>query len=102
MTALVGHSGSGKSTMLNMVPRIYSPTDGNITIDNQDISQCSLHSLRNNIGLVTQETTMFNDTIEANIQYGNSSASLEEINGAIKKAGIDEFVNSLPDKYTKK
>ena len=96
--AIVGLSGSGKSTLISLLLRFFTNYEGKILIDDQDISEFSLYSLRNNVGLVTQETVMFNDTIEANIKYGNPGASIEEMNEAIIKAGIDEFVNSLPEK----
>jgi len=96
--AIVGLSGSGKSTLISLLLRYFTNYEGKILIDNQDISKFSLYSLRHNIGLVTQETVMFNDTIEANIKYGNLNASLAEINEAMIKAGINEFVNSMPDK----
>ncbi len=96
--AIVGLSGSGKSTLLSLLLRFFTNYDGKILIDDQDISKFSLYSLRHNIGLVTQETVMFNDTIESNIKYGKPDASFEEINQAMIKAGIDEFVNLLPEK----
>ena len=77
--ALVGLSGSGKSTIINLILRFFDPNQGKILIDNQDISLFSLNSLRQNISLVTQETTLFNDTIESNIRYGKLDASIEEV-----------------------
>ncbi len=96
--ALVGISGSGKSTIISLLLRFFDNYDGKIVIDGQDISQYSLCSLRQNIGLVTQETMMFNDTIEANIKYGNLNASLEDIVNAANLSGVNEFANSLPKK----
>ena len=78
MTALVGHSGSGKSTMLNMIPRIYSPIEGSIEIDNQDISKINLNSLRKEISIVDQNTTLFDDTVLNNIRYAKPDATLEK------------------------
>ena len=77
MTALVGHSGSGKSTLLNMIPRIYLPTSGNIYFDNQDISKVNLASLRNQISIVDQNTTLFDDTVLNNIKYAKPDADKE-------------------------
>ena len=79
MTALVGHSGAGKSTILNLIPRFYNAKSGDIKIDNQSIYKTSLYSLRKNISLVSQDTTLFDDTIKNNIAYANLDASHEEI-----------------------
>ena len=79
MTALVGHSGSGKSTILNMIPRIYSPIEGSIEIDNQDISKINLNSLRKEISIVDQNTTLFDDTVLNNIRYAKPDATLEDV-----------------------
>ena len=75
MTSLVGHSGAGKSTILNLIPRFYDKVSGDILIDNQSIYDVSLNSLRNNISLVNQDTTLFDDTIKNNIAYANLDAS---------------------------
>ena len=75
MTALVGHSGSGKSTLLNMIPRIYMPNEGIIELDKQNISKINLSSLRKQISIVDQNTTLFDDTILNNIKYANSNAT---------------------------
>ena len=75
MTALVGHSGSGKSTLLNLIPRIYNPISGEIKIDNQDISKVNLSSLRKQISIVDQNTTLFDDTVLNNIKYAKPDAS---------------------------
>ena len=96
--AIVGLSGSGKSTIINLLLRFYKKYEGSILIDNQNISNFSLSSLRNNIGLVTQETILFNDSIEANISYGNLKASSSDIQKAAIDAGVDEFANLLPNK----
>ena len=84
MTSLVGHSGSGKSTILNLIPRFYDAQSGNIKIDDQSIYETSLSSLRENISLVTQETTLFDDTIMNNIKYAKENASDEEVYEAAK------------------
>ena len=99
MTALVGHSGSGKSTILNLIPRFYNADQGDIAIDDQSIYNVTVHSLRKHISLVSQETTLFDDSIKNNISYANPNASLKEIEEAAKFAFADEFINKLPDKY---
>ena len=99
MTSLVGHSGSGKSTILNLIPRFYDRKSGNILIDNQSIYDVTLQSLRKNISLVSQETTLFDDTIKNNIKYANLDASDEEIFEAAKLSHCEEFINNLPEKY---
>ena len=99
MTSLVGHSGSGKSTILNLIPRFYDINSGDITIDNQSIYKTKIESLRNNISLVSQETTLFDDTIKNNIKYANVDASDEEIYKAAKLSYCDEFIELLPKKY---
>ena len=99
MTSLVGHSGSGKSTILNLIPRFYDSQSGDITIDNQSIYNVTIESLRNEISMVSQETTLFDDTIKNNIKYGGENASDEEIFQAAKLSYCDEFINNLPNKY---
>ena len=99
MTSLVGHSGSGKSTILNLIPRFYDCGSGDISVDDQSIYDVTLHSLRKNISLVSQETTLFDDTIKNNIKYANLDASDEEIIRAAKLSHCDEFINTLPEKY---
>ena len=99
MTALVGHSGSGKSTLLNMIPRIYLPTSGNIYFDNQDISQLNLVSLRNQISIVDQNTTLFDDTVFNNIKYARPDADKEDILEAAKLSMSDDFINNLENGY---
>ncbi len=99
MTSLVGHSGSGKSTILNLIPRFYDCISGDILIDDQSIYNVTLHSLRRNISLVSQETTLFDDTIKNNIKYANLDASEEEIFNAAKLSHCDEFIRNLPEKY---
>ena len=99
MTALVGHSGSGKSTLLNMIPRIYLPTSGNIYFDNQDISKVNLESLRNQISIVDQNTTLFDDTVFNNIKYARPDADKKDILEAAKLSMSDEFINNLENGY---
>ena len=99
MTSLVGHSGSGKSTILNLIPRFYDSDEGDIKIDGQSIYKTTLKSLRENISLVSQETTLFDDTILNNIKYSNENASNDEIHKVSKLSNCAEFINKLPDKY---
>ena len=99
MTSLVGHSGSGKSTILNLIPRFYDCTGGNIKIDNQSIYDGTIESLRKNISLVSQETTLFDDTIKNNIKYANLDATDQEVLEAAKLSYSDEFIDKLPNKY---
>ena len=98
MTSLVGLSGAGKSTILNLIPRFYDPTDGDIKIDNQSIYKKKLSSLRKNISLVSQETTLFDDTVINNIKYANLDATDQEINEAAKLSYSLEFIDTLPKK----
>ncbi len=99
MTALVGHSGAGKSTILNLIPRFYNVKDGDIKIDNQSIYNSSIHSVRKGISLVSQDTTLFDDTIRNNIAYANLDASQKEIEEASKNSFASEFIDKLPSKY---
>jgi subfamily B ATP-binding cassette protein MsbA len=99
MTALVGHSGAGKSTILNLIPRFYDADHGEIKIDNQSIYNSSLLSLRKNISLVSQDTTLFDDTIKNNIAYAKEDATMDEIEKAAKFSFADEFIEKLPNKY---
>ena len=99
MTALVGLSGSGKSTILNLIPRFYNVTSGDIEVDGQSINRLSVISLRKEISLVSQDTTLFDDTIKNNIAYANLEASHEEIIEAAKKSFASEFIEKLPDGY---
>ena len=99
MTALVGHSGSGKSTILNLIPRFYQAQSGIIEIDNQSINDVKLETLRKNISLVSQETTLFDDTIKNNIKYANEYATEEEIIQVAKLSNSHEFIEKLPNKY---
>ena len=102
MTALVGHSGSGKSTLLNMIPRIYNPTNGTIKIDNQDLTKINLSSLRKEISIVDQNTTLFDDTVFNNIKYAKPDASKDEIFKAAKLSMSEEFINNLEDGFETK
>jgi len=99
MTALVGHSGAGKSTIINLLPRFYDPQQGQIIIDDQEISKISLNSLRKNISLVSQDVILFDDSIRNNIAFAKFNASDEEITNACKFAAAEEFINNMPDKY---
>tara|TARA_B100000614_G_scaffold92524_1_gene83659 strand:- start:440 stop:2182 length:1743 start_codon:yes stop_codon:yes gene_type:complete len=99
MTAIVGLSGSGKSTLLNMIPRIYLPNDGSIEIDNQDISKINLSSLRKEISIVDQNTTLFDDTVINNIKYAKPEATDEEVKEASKLAMCSEFIDNLESGY---
>ena len=99
MTALVGHSGAGKSTILNLIPRFYDANQGDIKIDNQSIYSSAIHSVRKNISLVSQDTTLFDDTIRNNISYANLDASQKEIEEAAKNSFASEFIDKLPNKY---
>ncbi|WP_136418781.1 ABC transporter ATP-binding protein/permease [Herbaspirillum sp. ST 5-3] len=98
-TAVVGHSGSGKSTLSRLLFRFYDVNSGNITIDGQDLRDVTQISLRKAIGIVPQDTVLFNDTIEYNIAYGRPDASKDEIIAAAKAAYIHDFIESLPDGY---
>ena len=99
MTALVGHSGSGKSTILNMIPRIYLPTSGTIKIDGQNISEINLTSLRREISIVDQNTTLFDDTVMNNIKYAKPDATNEEVFEAANLAMCKEFIDNLDEGY---
>ena len=99
MSALVGHSGSGKSTILNLIPRFYNVKSGDIKIDNQSIYGAKISSLREKISLVSQDTTLFDDTIKNNISYAKNNATEEEIKEAAKLSYCEEFIKELPDQY---
>ena len=99
MTALVGHSGAGKSTILNLIPRFFNVNEGDIKIDEQSIYELKIHSLRKNISLVSQDTTLFDDTIKNNIAYANLKASNKEIEEAANLSFASEFIEKLPNKY---
>ena len=97
--ALVGHSGAGKTTIMNLIPRFYNTSSGEILIDNQSIYKVSLFSLRKNISLVSQDITLFDDTVLSNIAYADSRASKEKILEASKFSATHDFVERLPEKY---
>jgi len=99
MTALVGLSGAGKTTILNLIPRFYDPNSGDIMIDGQSIYSTNINSLRKNISLVSQETTLFDDTVKNNIAYAKLDASNDEIMLAAKNSHADEFIQKLPNGY---
>ena len=96
MTSLVGHSGSGKSTILNLIPRFYDAQSGDIKIDDQSLYKGTIKSLRKEISMVNQETTLFDDTIINNIKYANENASDQEIYEVSKLSYCDEFIKNLP------
>ena len=98
MTALVGHSGAGKSTILNLIPRFYDISGGDIKVDGRSIYEIKLKSLRSNISLVSQDVTLFDDTIKNNIIYGNSSATEQEVSDAINFSYCSDFIRNLPNK----
>ena len=97
--ALLGATGSGKSSLIHLIPRFYDVTEGSITIDGYDIRDVKLRSLRQQIGIVLQETFLFSASIKENISYGNPDATDEEIERVAKVAGAHDFIMSLPDKY---
>ena len=99
MTSIVGHSGAGKSTILNLIPRFYDASSGDIEIDNQSIYKSTINSLRKNISLVSQDTTLFDDTIRNNIAYANLNATQDEIEKAAQHSYASEFIDKLPNKY---
>ena len=98
-TALVGPSGSGKSSILNLIPRFYDPDKGNVKIDNQDIKELTISSVRSSLALVSQEPVLFDMSIYDNILYGKPEASREEVINAAKAAAAHEFISELPKKY---
>ncbi|MCM8783960.1 MAG: ABC transporter ATP-binding protein/permease [Candidatus Omnitrophica bacterium] len=99
IVAIVGPTGSGKTTLVNLIPRFYDPTEGKILIDGIDLRELSIKSLRSHIGIVTQETLLFNDTVMLNISYGRPGASLDEITKAAKIANAHDFIVQLPEGY---
>jgi subfamily B ATP-binding cassette protein MsbA len=98
-TALVGPSGSGKSSILNLIPRFYDPDTGNVKIDNQDIKELTIDSVRSSIALVSQEPILFDMSIRDNILYGKPGSTNNEVIEAAKAAAAHDFINELPDKY---
>lgn len=99
MSAFVGHSGAGKSTIINLLPRFYDPQNGEILIDDQNITKVSLNSLRKNISLVSQDVILFDESIKNNIAYADTKASQQEIEIACKFAAAHEFIKKLPNGY---
>jgi subfamily B ATP-binding cassette protein MsbA len=99
IVAIVGPSGAGKSTLLDLLPRFYDPSDGRITIDGNDLREIDLASLRSLMGIVTQETILFNDTVRSNIAYGLEGARDEEIVAAARAANAHEFIEAMPSGY---
>ena len=97
--ALVGHSGAGKTTILNLICRFFDPASGRITLDGTDIRKITMSSLRSNLALVSQDVTLFNDTIKENIAYGTKETALPEIQKAAKHAAAHDFIMELPDGY---
>ena len=99
MTSLVGHSGSGKSTIMNLIPRFYDAQSGDILIDKQSIYQTTIDSIRKEISMVSQETTLFDDTIKNNIKYAKENATDEEVYEVAKLSFCEEFIKNLPNKF---
>jgi len=99
LVALVGPSGAGKTTLTYLIPRLYDPTQGTIRLDGHDLRELRLDDLSNAIGMVTQETYLFHDTIRANLLYANPDASNEDLVGAAKTANIHQFISELPEGY---
>ena len=99
LVAIVGPTGTGKSTLVNLIPRFYDPKSGRVTMDDIDIRNASFYSLRRQLGIVTQETILFNDTVRANIAYGHLKASQEEIESAAKRAYAHDFIMKMPEGY---
>ena len=99
MTSLVGNSGAGKSTIMNLIPRFYDIKSGDITIDSQSIYKTKINSLREQISMVSQETTLFDDTVRNNIKYANQDATDEEVYKVAKASFCEEFINNLPNKF---
>ena len=99
MTSLVGHSGSGKSTIMNLIPRFYDIQSGEIFIDDQSINKLTIKSIREQVSMVSQETTLFDDTIKNNIKYAKENATDDEIYNVAKLSFCEEFISNLPNKY---
>jgi subfamily B ATP-binding cassette protein MsbA len=99
LVAVVGPTGSGKSTLVNLIPRFYDPQKGNVLIDGVNVKDVTFKSLREQVGIVTQETILFNDTVRSNIAYGNFNASQAEIEEAAKKAFAHQFIQKMPRGY---
>jgi subfamily B ATP-binding cassette protein MsbA len=99
VVAVVGPSGAGKSTLVDLIPRFYDPTSGSVRLDGRDLREITLKSLRRIMGIVTQETILFNDTVRNNIAYGSEDLPVESVIGAAKAANAHEFITSLPQGY---
>jgi subfamily B ATP-binding cassette protein MsbA len=99
VVAIVGSSGAGKTTLVDMVPRFYAPTRGRVTIDGVDTGEMSLASLRSLMGIVTQETILFNDTVYNNIAYGSPTATREDVERAARTANAHDFIRDMPQGY---
>jgi ATP-binding cassette, subfamily B, multidrug efflux pump len=99
VVALLGKTGSGKSTIINLIPRFYDPTGGKVLIDGIDVREVTLNSLRSQIGIVLQETTLFQGSVRENIAYGRPGATLEEVQAAARAAQADDFIKDLPEGY---
>jgi ATP-binding cassette subfamily B protein len=99
MVAFVGPSGAGKTTITQLVPRFYDTQEGSVLVDDCDVKNVNLHSLRSNIGIVTQETYLFHDTIESNLRYARADATDDDLIGAAQAANIHDFIASLPEGY---
>jgi subfamily B ATP-binding cassette protein MsbA len=99
LVAIVGPTGTGKTTLVNLIPRFYDPTNGRVTFDGQDIREATFESLRKQIGIVTQETILFNDTVKANVAYGRREAAMSEIEDAAKRAFAHQFIIKMPQGY---
>ncbi len=99
LVAIVGPTGTGKTTVVNLIPRFYDPTRGVVRMDGVDLKEAAFLSLRAQIGIVTQESILFNDTVRANIAYGRREATLEEIQLSAKKAFAHQFIENMPQKY---
>src|SRR5581483_9661257 len=99
VAAFVGPSGAGKTTITQLVPRFYDPQSGRVLLDGHDVRTLTLDSLRRDIGIVTQETYLFHDTIASNLRYAKPDATLEELRTAAQAANIDDFITTLPEGY---
>src|SRR5438105_10174130 len=99
MIAIVGGTGAGKSTLLSLVPRFYDPTSGSVSLDGRDVREIKKKSLREQIGIVLQDTLLFSTTIRENIAYGRPEATEDEIVDAAKRAQADGFIRQLPNDY---
>ena len=97
--AIVGPTGAGKTTIINLIPRFWDPTDGAVKIDDIDVRDVTVESLREQVGIVLQDTFLFSDTVMNNVRFGRPDASDEDVMAAIKLANADSFIERLPEKY---